>query len=337
MKLLIFVTWMILVSCNESYRLKQASISSSAYVLKGNVSTFAGSAGNAGYLDASGTNALFQCAYSITSDLETGDLYVADSGNYVIRKVGPTGVVTTFVGDGTVGNINATGTMAKLGWINDVVFDSNKNLFLADGTNNSIRKVTPAGVVSTFSSDPDLNGVYGLSIDSQNNLYVSVDAGGNGSDKLLKFSPVGIKTVIKADFDTAIKVEYDINTDNIYVAGAHELYKVDSNLAVTLYAGGGLLAGNVNGYRTDVTFDWNWDMAIGQDGSLYVMDAGVYALRRIDKNGYVTHIAGGYGTTGTTDGLGSVAKFNWVEGITFGKDGYLYMVDCGNSNIRVVR
>ncbi len=106
---------------------------------------------------------------------------------------------------------------------------------------------------------------------------------------------------------------------------------------MTLYAGGGLLAGNVNGYRTDVTFDWNWDMAIGQDGSLYVMDAGVYALRRIDKNGYVTHIAGSYGTTGTTDGLGSVAKFNWVEGITFGKDGYLYMVDCGNSNIRVVR
>ncbi len=132
MKLLIFGTWIILVSCNESYRLKQASISSSAYVLKGNVSTFAGSTGNAGYLDASGTDALFQCAYSITSDLETGDLYVADSGNYVIRKVGPTGVVTTFVGDGTVGNINATGTLAKLGRINDVVFDSNKNLFLAD-------------------------------------------------------------------------------------------------------------------------------------------------------------------------------------------------------------
>ena len=78
MKLLIFGTWIILVSCNESYRLKQASISSSAYVLKGNVSTFAGSAGNVnGYR----TDVTFDWNWDMAIG-QDGSIYVMDAGVY---------------------------------------------------------------------------------------------------------------------------------------------------------------------------------------------------------------------------------------------------------------
>ena len=341
MKILFLLSMFFLSSCGGYLEVTQANLqtaeTTNSYIIEGNVSTIAGTLNSSGYLDGIGTNAKFNCAYGIVSDHRNGDLYVADTYNYVIRKINSAGVVTTVAGTvGVSGNVDANGLNARLGDISEIVMDSVGNFFLADKTNYSIRMMTPTGTVSTFSADPDLTNIYGIDIDANDNLYAVMDIGNNQS-KLLKFSPSGVKTIIRSDFPAAIKVKYDNLTGSIYVAGQNVIYKLDASYNRTIFAGGGTLTGGQNGFKSDVIFNWNWDMEIGQDGSLYVMDAGNYILRRIDPDGEVTHIAGTYGVPGATDGMGLSASFNWVEGLTISKEGYIYMIDCGSKTVRMVR
>jgi len=80
----------------------------------------------------------------------SGNVYVADYGNNRIRKITPAGGVSTFAGDGTAGHADGTGTEAKFNSPSGVAVDSSGNVYVADYANNRIRKITPAGVVSTL-------------------------------------------------------------------------------------------------------------------------------------------------------------------------------------------
>jgi len=98
-------------------------------------------------------------------------LYTADSSNHLIRKITPAGVVTTFAGSGSPGSTNGTGTGASFNTPQGIAVDSAGTLYVADTNNQRIRKITPAGVVTTFaviSSRPQ-----GITIDPAGNLYVS--------------------------------------------------------------------------------------------------------------------------------------------------------------------
>ncbi len=117
------------------------------------------------------------------------NLYIADSHNYRIRKVTPAGVISTVAGNGTKGFSGDGGpaTSAQLGQPEGMAVDSAGNLYFADSSNNRIRKVTPAGVISTvagngaagFSGDgglaltAQLNGPTGVAVDSAGNLYIA--------------------------------------------------------------------------------------------------------------------------------------------------------------------
>jgi sugar lactone lactonase YvrE len=80
-----------------------------------------------------------------------GNLYVADSNNYTIRKIAPTGVVSTLAGlAGVRGNVDGTGSAARFSSPNSVAVDAAGNVYVSDTVNNAIRKITPAGVVTTF-------------------------------------------------------------------------------------------------------------------------------------------------------------------------------------------
>ena len=111
-----------------------------------NVTTIAGS-GVEGYADGTGTNAVFAAPDDICIDSQ-GNLYVTDFWNYKIRKITPAGVVTTFAGT-TSGFADGAANIAKFSYLEGICIDVQGNLFVADGGNNRIRKITPTGIVST--------------------------------------------------------------------------------------------------------------------------------------------------------------------------------------------
>ncbi|MDP4150782.1 MAG: NHL repeat-containing protein [Bacteroidota bacterium] len=122
----------------------------------GVVTTMAGTGGTA-FQDGPGTVATFCYPFGIAVDT-SGNVYVADSRNYRIRKINAAGIVTTLAGDGTNGYKDGSGPAAEFAWPTSIALDAKGNLFVADQPNNTIRKVTTAGVVTTFSG----NGVAGL-------------------------------------------------------------------------------------------------------------------------------------------------------------------------------
>ena len=155
----------------------------------GEVTTLAGSTtGYMGYVDGAGTAAQFGFPEGIAIDT-SGNLYVADEGNHCIRKITPEGVVSTLAGNGGYGYVNGTGSAAKFFNPSDITIDASGNLYVADTYNNSIRKVTPLGEVTTLagSGGYDSRGYadgtggtaqfflpYGIAIDNvSGNIYVA--------------------------------------------------------------------------------------------------------------------------------------------------------------------
>ena len=115
---------------------------------EGSTSFFVGS-GSAGYTDGTGAAASFRFISDLVVD-SSGNIFAADSQDHRIRRISPSGVVTTFAGDGTSGNNEGTGTSAQFNFPFGLAIDASDNLYVADSLNNRIRKITPAGVTSTL-------------------------------------------------------------------------------------------------------------------------------------------------------------------------------------------
>ncbi|WP_299289390.1 gliding motility-associated C-terminal domain-containing protein [uncultured Mucilaginibacter sp.] len=217
----------------------------------GVVTTLAGS--TPGFANGTGTAAKFGSPSGITVD-KSGNVFVGDRDNNLIRKITPAGVVTTFAGSGTVGAVNGTGTAASFQHPQCLTFDNNENLYVTD-FNSIIRKITPAGVVTTFAG----SGVTG-----------STDGVGTAASFNL---PVGIT----AD-----------HLSNIYVADAGNLLirKITPAGVVTTLAGTGSV-GFVNGIGKAASFSGLYDLTIDTEGNVYAADA--YhngAIRKISTTGY---------------------------------------------------
>ena len=114
----------------------------------GVVTTFAGS-GSVGHVDGTGTAARFNLAIDVALASD-GTLYVSESFGNKLRAITPAGVVTTLAGDNNDGFTDGTGTASRFDQPLGIDLGPDGNLYVADSSNNAIRKVTPAGVVSTL-------------------------------------------------------------------------------------------------------------------------------------------------------------------------------------------
>ena len=285
------------------------------------VSTLAGLAGTDGSADGTGTAALFHSPQGITSD--GTNLYVADAGNDTIRQIViSTGAVTTLAGKaGSSGSADGTGTAALFHSPQGITSDGT-NLYIADTGNNTIRKISKnkicyPGVSASFCSYT-LNTVTTLA----GKAGSSGSADGTGTAALFN-SPQGITT----------------DGINLYVAdtGNDTIRQiVISTGAVTTLVGTAGTSGSIDGTGTAARF--NSPQGITMDVTdLYVADTGNDTIRQIViATGAVTTLVGTAGSTGSTDGTGTAARFYYPEGMT--TDGTnLYVADTGNDTIRKIQ
>ncbi|MBS0663652.1 MAG: hypothetical protein JSR48_10350 [Verrucomicrobia bacterium] len=269
----------------------------------GVVTTLAGAPGMAGYADGQGTAARFNAPRGLTVD-GSGVVYVADYGNHVIRKVTPDGTVTTLAGKaGTTGSLDGNGTAATFNQPIAVKVDSSGNLLVSDFQNFTIRKVTPAGVVTTVAGKAG----------SPANWV-------DGTGPAARFAgPAGLA------FDSA---------GNLYIADSHNyvVRKMTPDGVVTTVAGTAANPGTDDG--TPGKFNQCYGVAVDSAGNIYVADTANETIRMVAPNGSVTTLGGTPGVKGVASGAGSSTLFYDPIGLAVAADGTLYIADANNSAIR---
>jgi len=317
---------------------------------EGVVRTIAGQPDVSGTNNGAGSAAQFYGPYGLAVDSAT-NVYVADTHNNMIRQVTPSGtswVVTTLAGLKTAGagSADGTGTNAQFNFPIGVAVDGAGNVYVGDTFNDTIRQVTPTGVVTTLAGQADnpgsqdgtgtsaqFNEPNGVAVDSATNVYVAdwgnstirmiTPSGTNWNVTTLAGVPgsPGFADGTPGQFDYPNGVVVDTN-GNVYVAdtGNHAIRKVTQ--------------GNVTTPSRD--FSGPTGVAVGPDGNIYVADYYSDTIRKMTPAGGVTILAGLSGTPGSTDGTNSGARFNNPYGIAVDSAGNLYVGDRGNNTIRKV-
>lgn len=277
----------------------------------GVISTFAGN-GNGGYTGDGGlaTNAELNLPSTLIFDA-AGNAYIADHANSCIRKVSASGIITTIAGTGTAGYSGDGGpaTSAQLSYPTGLVFDAQGNLFVADRSNNVVRKITPAGIITTFAG----TGIAGFS-------------GDGGPATNAQFADVnGI------DFDAA---------GNLYIADKYNnrIRKVNTAGIVSTFAGTGVQGyGGDGGPAANANLNLPFGITFDQAGNAYIDDWNNMRIRKILPSGIIsTYVGNGIAGFSGDGGLANNAQINYSEKVSFDKFGNLYVPDASNQRVRKI-
>jgi sugar lactone lactonase YvrE len=324
-------------------------------------------AGNGGYVDGTGGShgtAQFGWLNGIAVDSQ-GNVYVSDSGVNRIRKIDPSGNVSTFTGNGTAGLVDGTGGPSGTAEFNGpagLAVDAKGDVYVADFWNNRIRRIDASGNVTTLpgesiwnSGTANTNCVLdqsihaGIAIDSQGNVY----AADCGNHRIRKIDTLGQVTTLagngliggtdgtggpngtaKFQGPTGVAVDTQGNVFVVEMAGSR-IRKIDVSQNVTTVAGNGtwVSANGPGGPNGPAGFDNPTGIAIDTQGYLYVTDCYDNSIRKIDPAENVSTIAGN-GEKGWTDGtvVARKAEFNAPDGVAVDVQGNVYITD--NKRVR---
>ncbi len=280
--------------------------------VNGVITTFAGT-GTAGYSGDHGSavSAKLNQPYSVAADI-AGNVYIADYGNHVIRKVNTSGVITTYAGTGTSGYSGDLGpaTGARLSGPQGIAVDSLGYLYIADANTSTVRKVDPSGGISTiagtgssgytgdgtFATSAMLSGPAAVAVDPYGQVYIA-DYFNNVVRKIDTF---GIITTFAGN----ITIGYSGDGGQATAAGLHSPSGV-----------------SVFGF-----------------GPVYIADQGNNAVRLVNSAGIITTVAGGYTNGYSGDGgLAALAHLSSPKGIAIDALNRLFIADYDNNVIRVVQ
>jgi trimeric autotransporter adhesin len=298
-----------------------------------------------------------------------GNFYIADYGNYRVRKVTAAGVISTVAGNGSTGygGDGGSATVAQIGNPWSVALDSAGSLYVSDNTNCQVRKVTAAGMISTvagigscgFSLADDggqatvalISKLRGITVDSSGNLYiadtsnnrvrkVTLDGvintvGGNGIQGF--GGDDGPATAAKMTFPHGVAID---SSGNLYIAdfSNHRVRKVTPAGVISTIAGTGTAGySGDGGLASQAQLNYPVTVAVDSSGNLFISDGNNWRVRKVGLDGKITTVVGngnmGYSGDG---GTATAAQIYWIQGMAVDSAGNLYLADYHNHRIRKV-
>lgn len=333
-------------------------------------------AGKDFFADGAGGEARFLNPRGIAIDAH-GILYVADTGNRVVRRIAPDGTVTTLAGTpGRQGCSDGLGLQASFYEVRSIAVDNDGTLLVPDAGTNRIRRITPTGRVSTLHTQEETpvggaldtrmllesNTPMGIAVDSSSAIYISL------SNTLFKISPQGSVAVLAGgamthSWGTKEWEDQTANRDGMGLAARFNsaygigidskgtVYVTDNSLGVikSVAPNGEVktVAGavydhafpqktSIDGIASQARFFVPEGIAVDRTGTLYVADRRNSTIRKITPEGVVSTLAGAPGEGGSQDGVGSAARFESPTAVTVDANGNLYVADSGDNTIRKV-
>jgi len=311
-----------------------------------------GAPGNA---DGDLSSARLSDPFGIAVD-KLNNIYLADGGeSNSIRRIAPDGQVITLAG-GSEGFADGQGRASLFNTPSGIAIDRAGNLYVADTSNNCIRKISPGGLVSTLAGDrvagyrdgaaasARFNGPLGVAVDDNGVVYVA----DTYNDRIRKIDRQGMVSTVAggisagfndgaaslALFNTPCGIAVD-GQGNLYVAdsGNHRIRRIGPDGQVSTVAGSGLRGTN-DGKAAEAEFSSPLGIAVTHDGFLYVTDSDSGRVRQITPQGVVNTIAGA--GTGSADGRLVAARFSRPAGIAVDRDGNLLVADAANYLVRKI-
>ncbi len=311
------------------------------------ITTIAGGAGDNG----AATAAILNNPVDITID-KSGNIYVADKGNQIIRKIDGTGKITRFAGK--IGGSYFSGdggyaTMAETGDVEAIATDTSGQLYIADNF-GGIRTVNSSGIISSYISRT-YSGMSGVALDKRGNLYYA----DRSRDMVLKVSASGITSLFagtggpgfNADGIPATNSMLNRPTGlcvdkegNVYIAdnNNYRIRKVDTFGIMTTIAGNGIVgyAGD-GGLAVNANLNSPYDVHADTTGNIYIADRLNNVIRKINTAGIISTVAGSFSPGFSGDGGSATsATLSGPTGITTDLSGNLYIADNLNNRIRKV-